>query len=151
VIVGDGSLKAAVMQAAEQRGLSDRLLLTGMRDDVSEILAAFDVFASPSLAEGFSNTILEAMACGLPIVATDVGENARLVVDATGKIVPPADPVALGAAIAAYCNSAERMRDHGAQARRLVERDYTIARMVASYEAVYDRCLATSAARRHAG
>jgi sugar transferase (PEP-CTERM/EpsH1 system associated) len=152
VIVGDGSLKESVAQVAEQRGLSGRLLLTGMRDDVPELLAAFDVFASPSLAEGFSNTILEAMACGLPVVATDVGENARLVVDGTtGKIVPPADPVALGAAIAEYCRSAERVRNDGAEARRRIERDYTIERMVASYEAVYDRCLGAVAAKRHAG
>ena len=142
VIVGDGSLKQEVAELAKRRGLTDKVLLTGLRDDVPEILAAFDLFVSPSLAEGFSNTILEAMACGLPVVATDVGENSRLVVDGrTGRIVPPADAESLGAAIAAYCGSLDRMREDGAEARRQVEREFTIDRMVASYQAVYDRCL----------
>jgi sugar transferase (PEP-CTERM/EpsH1 system associated) len=142
VIVGDGSLRSAVAALAAEKGLADKVLLTGMRDDIPAILAALDLFASPSLAEAFSNTILEAMASGLPVVATDVGENSRLVVDGrTGKIVPPADPESLGAAIAAYCRQPERLRDHGAEARRRVERDFTVDRMVSSYRAVYDRCL----------
>jgi sugar transferase (PEP-CTERM/EpsH1 system associated) len=142
VVVGDGSLQQEVAELAERRGLTGKVLLTGARDDVPDILAAFDLFVSPSLAEGFSNTILEAMACGLPVVATDVGENARLVVAGrTGTIVPPADAESLGAAIAAYCRSSDRMRDDGAEGRRRIEREFTIDRMVASYEAVYDRCL----------
>lgn len=144
VIVGDGSLREQIVEAARRRGISGILLLTGMRNDVPDVLAALDLFVSPSLAEGFSNTILEAMACGLPVVATDVGENARLVVDGkTGSIVPPGDPESLGAAIAAYCRSPERIRDEGLEARRRVEREYTLERMVAGYQAVYDRCLGT--------
>jgi sugar transferase (PEP-CTERM/EpsH1 system associated) len=142
VIVGDGSLKAEIEQLAARLGIAANVLLTGARDDVPDILAALDLFASPSLAEGFSNTILEAMASGLPVVATDVGENARLVVEGqTGKLVPAGDPESLGAAIAEYCRSPDVMRAHGAEARRVVERDYTLDRMVSSYQSVYDRCV----------
>jgi sugar transferase (PEP-CTERM/EpsH1 system associated) len=144
VIVGDGSLREAVARQAELSGIEDRLLLTGVRDDVPSLLSAFDVFASPSLAEGFSNTILEAMACGLPVVATDVGENSRLVVDGkTGKIVPPGDAAALGAALVEYCLDSARIAVEGAEARRRIQSDYTIGRMVAAYEALYDRFLAS--------
>jgi sugar transferase (PEP-CTERM/EpsH1 system associated) len=142
VIVGDGSLREQITTLVDRNRIAEKLLLTGMRDDVPDILAALDVFVSPSLAEGFSNTILEAMACGLPVVATDVGENARLVIDGqTGRIVPPGDPEALGAAIAEYCRSPGRIRGDGAEARRRVEFDYTLDRMVSSYQSVYDRCL----------
>jgi sugar transferase (PEP-CTERM/EpsH1 system associated) len=140
VIVGDGSLRAVIEAEAKRRSLERQLVLTGNRDDVPTILAALDLFASPSLAEGFSNTILEAMASGLPVVATNVGENARLVADGKiGRIVPPADPVALGAAIASYCRSPERLRSEGIEARQRIEREFAIDRMVAGYEAVYDR------------
>ena len=142
VIAGDGSLKDQIEELAERNGLSDRLRLMGRQNDMPEILAALDVFVSPSFAEGFSNTILEAMACRLSIVATDVGENTRLVEDGkTGRIVPPANPELIGAAIAEYCRTPERIRSDGAEARRRIEREYTIDRMVSDYQSVYDRCL----------
>jgi sugar transferase (PEP-CTERM/EpsH1 system associated) len=140
VLVGDGSLRPVVEAEGRKRGLDRVMLLTGARDDVPDLLGAFDLFVLPSLAEGFSNTIIEAMACGLPVVATDVGENARLVANGeTGRIVPPGDPEALGAAIEDYCRAPDRARRDGFEARRRVERDYTIEKMVANYEAVYDR------------
>lgn len=148
VMVGDGSLRQAVEAHARGAGFADRLLLTGTRDDVPDVLRALDLFVSPSLAEGFSNTILEAMACGLPVVATRVGENAALVVDGeTGRLVPPADPAALGEAIAEYCREPERMASHGAAGRRRVEHHYTIERMVSEYESIYDRCLGGTASK----
>ena len=140
VLVGDGSLRAAIEAEASARDLGRVLVMAGSRDDVPELLGAFDLFASPSLAEGFSNTILEAMACGLPVVATNVGENARLVSnEVTGKLVPPGDPAALAAALEDYCRSPERLRAEGAESRRRIEREFTIDRMVKSYEAIYDR------------
>ncbi|RMF83212.1 MAG: glycosyltransferase, partial [Nitrospirae bacterium] len=92
----------------------------------------------PSLAEGISNTLLEAMATGLPVVATRVGGNPELVAEGeTGLLVPPGDPEALGAALASLAADGERRRRFGAAARvRAVER-FSLEAMVARYAACY--------------
>ena len=79
VLIGDGSLRDKVEELVAQEGIQDRVWLAGSREDVPQLLSALDVFVLPSLAEGISNTILEAMACGLPVVATRVGGNEELV------------------------------------------------------------------------
>jgi glycosyltransferase involved in cell wall biosynthesis len=115
VLVGDGPLRAeaeALLAAAGARG---QAWLAGARDDVPELLQGMDVFVLPSIAEGISNTILEAMACGLPVVATRVGGNAELVAAGeTGQLVPASDPEALAQAMLAYAREPARA---GARAR----------------------------------
>ncbi|MBL8249211.1 MAG: glycosyltransferase, partial [Candidatus Competibacter sp.] len=116
--------------------------LAGSRDEVPELLRSLDLFVLPSRAEGISNTILEAMACGLPVVATDVGGNAELVAKGeTGQLVPANDPAALAAAIRGYVDDPDRMRAHGAAGRRRVEARFSLEAMVAAYRAVYDAAL----------
>lgn len=145
VFVGDGSLKDELHSQAAHFGLSENVLLTGARDDVPEVLRAFDVFVSPSLAEGSSNTILEAMASGLPVVATDVGDNSNLVAEGeSGRIVPRADPEALAAALSDYLRSPQKMRSDGVNARLAIEQNFSISRMVSDYRSVYDACLGRS-------
>jgi glycosyltransferase involved in cell wall biosynthesis len=83
-----------------------------------QLLAGLDVFVLPSLFEGISNTILEAMACGLPVVATHTGGNPELVVDGeTGQLVPPAAPDVLADAMAVYLRAPDLARRHGAAAQ----------------------------------
>ncbi|HCB14063.1 MAG TPA: sugar transferase, partial [Gammaproteobacteria bacterium] len=114
VIIGEGSLRAGIESRLNEAGLRDLAWLPGAQDDIPRLLRSFDLFVLPSQAEGISNTILEAMACGLPVVATDVGGNAELVVEnETGRLVPARDPEALALAIQEYVDNPERMRAHG--------------------------------------
>ena len=118
--------------------------------DIPAILRGLDCFVLPSLAEGISNTILEAMATGLPVIATDVGGNRELV-DAgrTGEIVPSADPHALAARILAYVRDPEAGRAAGRAGRARMEREFSLEAMLGRYRALYDRLLAGNV--EHAG
>jgi sugar transferase (PEP-CTERM/EpsH1 system associated) len=142
VIIGEGSLRAEMESLLNEAGWRDLAWLPGARDDVPELLQTLDLFVLPSQAEGISNTILEAMACGLPVVATAVGGNAELVVDGeTGRLVPASDPEALAAAIHEYVDAPERMLTHGAAGRRRIEEQFSMEAMVAAYLKVYDAVL----------
>ena len=138
ILVGDGKLRReveAILHAARVRELA---WFAGERSDVVPLLQGLDCFVLPSLAEGVSNTILEAMACGLPVVATRVGANADLVEDnVTGATVAAGDSHALARAIGAYFATPETARQHGRQARERVVRRFSLERMVAEYERVY--------------
>jgi glycosyltransferase involved in cell wall biosynthesis len=102
-MIGDGPLRAQAQAMLEQAGLADRRGCRGERDDVPEILRGLDCFVLPSLAEGVSNTILEAMASGLPVIATAVGGNGELIDQGrTGQLVAAADIEAMARKIAAY-------------------------------------------------
>jgi glycosyltransferase involved in cell wall biosynthesis len=99
-VAGGGELQRDLAGQAEEAGISDRFLLLGYRDDVECLLKAADIFVMPSLREGTSIAILEAMAAGVPVVATEVGGNPELIVDrVTGMLVPPRDHEALSGAI----------------------------------------------------
>lgn len=141
-MVGDGALRNAVSDTLRDAGYADQVWIPGDRDNVQELYRAFDIFVLPSLAEGISNTILEAMASGLPVVATSVGGNPELVLDKrTGFLVPPDDPVAMAAAIRKYVANRELLREHGTAARLRAEAEFGIRNMVARYLAVYDRVM----------
>jgi len=153
VVVGDGPAKAEIAQMLGEAGVADLAWLPGARDDVASVLRMLDVFALPSLAEGISNTILEAMATGLPVVATDVGGNAELVLhEGTGVVIPSSDVGAMAAALARYAQAPDVARSHGAAGRARAERLYGIDTMVSHYDALYERLLARSRrmARRRA-
>jgi len=142
VIVGAGSLRAEIESLLNGAGLRNLAWLPGARDDVPEWLRTLDLFVLPSQAEGISNTILEAMACGLPVVATAVGGNAELVMDgATGRLVPANDPQALAAALGELIDDLERMSAYGAAGRRRVEERFSMDAMTAAYLRVYDTVL----------
>jgi sugar transferase (PEP-CTERM/EpsH1 system associated) len=138
VMVGDGPLRARVAEILEQAGVRDLAWLPGERADVPQIMRGMDCFALPSLAEGISNTILEAMASGLPVVATDVGGNPDLVENAvTGRLVRAADRTALAAAVLEYFREPPVARRHGEAGRSRTERDLSLDRMAADYERLY--------------
>ena len=97
-----------------------------------------DLFVLPSKAEGISNTILEAMATGLPVVATAVGGNPELVVDGeTGSLVPSQDPKAMADAIECYINDPAMLKRHGSAGRKRVEASFSMEAMMNNYLAVY--------------
>lgn len=146
LVVGDGELRAELEQAVQQRSLSGAVVFAGRRDDVADVLSAFDVFVLSSATEGLAVTLLEAMAAGLPVVATRVGGNPEVVVDGdTGSIVPPRDPAALGAAIGEMLSDracAKRMGERGAERAR---GRFGIDAMVNGYVALYDALAARRA------
>ncbi|MDJ0909462.1 MAG: TIGR03088 family PEP-CTERM/XrtA system glycosyltransferase [Woeseiaceae bacterium] len=137
-IVGDGPSREEVEAAIADAELTDVCWLPGGREDIPAILRTYDVFVLPSLAEGISNTILEAMASGLPIVATRVGGNDLLVEDGVnGQIVPAADSDSLGSAIEAVVDDTELRNRRGEHSRRLVEEKFSLASMVDRYRSLY--------------
>lgn len=141
-IIGDGVLLDDVKHRLNEAGLDDSVWLPGARDDAAQLLRCFDIFVQPSLAEGISNTILEAMSTGLPIVATDVGGNPELVDrEETGLLVPPADPESLSRAIGVYVDSKDMRLSAGRSARQRVEQRFSIDAMVDQYLALYNSAI----------
>lgn len=143
VIIGDGELRDPIVQALHHAGLTQHSWVPGFRDDVPKILQSLDVFVLPSLAEGISNTILESMACGVPVIATDVGGNSELVQHGVnGIIVPPANVDALSLAIERYANNASMRVEHGRSGRTRVVECFSMSYMLKNYLSLYDELLA---------
>lgn len=139
LIVGDGPSRAECLGMLQRAGVAHRAWLPGERSDIPQMLRAMDLFVLPSLAEGSSNTILEAMASGLPVVATAVGGNTELVHPGfTGILVPPKSPELMAAAIADYCRIPEMGARHGNRARTQVIASHSLPAMARGYLAVYD-------------
>ena len=138
VMVGSGPQRAEAERILRDADVADLAWFAGERSDVADVLRGLDCFVLPSLAEGISNTILEAMASALPVVATRVGGNADLLAEGmTGRLVPRADSAALAGAIAAYAADPASARRHGEAGRQRVEQHFSLERMVRSYEALY--------------
>jgi glycosyltransferase involved in cell wall biosynthesis len=147
VIAGDGPLRGELEAQAVALGVRDRVLFLGSRDDSVELMAAFDVFVLPSVVEGMSNALIEAMAVGRPVVATDVGGNPEVVVDGeTGILVPKAAPDHLAAAIVKLLGAPEMAAEMGAAGRRRVVQHYRVEAMARQIEAMYDALLREKAA-----
>lgn len=148
VIVGSGALRAqmeAILRAADAGALA---WFAGDREDVAELLRGFDAFVLPSRAEGISNTLLEAMASGLPIVATAVGGNLELIErGVTGQLVPSGDVEAMARAIAADFGDPAAARQRGSAARQAALRRFSLDGMVAAYANLYDGLLTQARAR----
>lgn len=139
-VLGDGPLLADLRAMAAAAGVGDVVWLPGARDDVAELLRGFSIFALASLAEGTPGAALEAMASGLPVVATRVGGMPEVVDDGvTGYLVPAADSAAMAVALARYALDPALAASHGAAARRRVLQYYGMAAMVAGYQALYDQ------------
>lgn len=142
VLVGDGPLRPQVEQVLQQQGVADLAWLAGERSDVPAIMRGLHGFVLPSRAEGISNTILEAMACGLPVLATRVGGNADLIAEGeTGLIVPAADPAAMAKALVQLADAPERAHAMGQAGRRRVLERFSLQAMVRSYQTIYDQQL----------
>lgn len=146
-VVGAGPLQAAVRAIVRDAGVDDLCWLPGERADVAALMRRFDCFVLPSRAEGVSNTILEAMASGLPVLATAVGGNPELVQPGrTGELVPPGDSAALARALVALAAEPQRAHALGRAGRAEVERRFSLAAMVGAYRALYERELHARAA-----
>ena len=138
VVIGDGSLRPELTAILEQAQATGLAWMPGFLDQTADIYRALDLFVLPSRGEGTSNTILEAMASGLPVVATSVGGNPNLVTEGiTGRLLPAEQPAALASAIVEYAEHPRQAATHGAAGRERVLRDFSIAAMVKGYGALY--------------
>jgi len=145
VIVGDGALRPRVEALLSDAGVRELAWLAGERADVPQFMRGLDCFVLPSRAEGVSNTILEAMATRLPIIATRVGGNVELIESGmSGTLVPPANPDALARAIIAYYNDYTLARRHAKAAHLVAVTRFSLATMVAAYARVYEHALAAA-------
>lgn len=144
-IVGDGSRRAELEALARARGVDGIVEFLGHREDVPALLAQADVFVLPSRSEAFPNGAIEAMAAGLPVIASAVGGLLDLVApDRTGILVDPGDPQALAGALQSLVETPSRARAMGAAAREDVLARYSFDRMVRSFEDLYETELGTT-------
>ena len=139
-IVGDGPLLPALRERVAREAWGHQVWLPGARADVAQIMRGYSVFVLPSLSEGTPVTILEAMATGLPVVASRVGGVPQLVIDGqTGLLSDPADPHSLAGAIGAYIADPALAGRHGAAGRARVEAHFCVDTMVTQYDTLYGR------------
>ena len=138
LIAGDGSMRGAIEAHIERDNLKDRVHLLGAILDIPAFLASLDGFVLPSISEGFSNAVMEAMAASLPVVATDTGGTRDLVVDGeTGFVVPPRDARQLADRLDVLCRDAKLRRKMGEAGRWRVVRHFTTQNMSRQYEELY--------------
>ena len=142
ILVGEGPERPALERCIAEQGLGDTVWLAGDREDIPELLACLDVFVLPSLGEGISNTVLEAMATGLPVIATRVGGNPELVDHGvSGLLVPAGDAAALAQAMGELLDDPARCEQMGRMALQRARTTFDWDTTVAEYLQVYDELL----------
>jgi glycosyltransferase involved in cell wall biosynthesis len=137
IIIGDGPERGRLQAASVEYGLEHHVHFLGYRSDARDWLAACDVYVNTSISEGISLTILEAMAAGLPVIATRVGGTPEILDAACGILVPARNPQAVAAALVQLAREPERRRKLGHAARVRVEERFTLERMIQQYCDVY--------------
>ena len=143
LFVGDGPDQSALMQQAQSAGLAERITFLGDQLDIPHLLPALDIFVLPSLYEGLPNVVLEAMACGLPVVATAVGGTPELVIDReSGLLIPPKEPIILAEALSQLILDPEQRARLGKAAKARVEQHFSIENTVLRTEQLYTQALA---------
>lgn len=148
VIVGEGPLQAPIMEILNAGGCAQLAWLPGARDDIDALLRAFDVFVLPSLNEGISNTILEAMACGLPVIAAGVGGNPELIEEGvTGRLVASDNPAQMAQALGDYLDQRMVAASHGRAGRERAVARFSLERMVQQYVELYEQLLGQRVSR----
>ncbi len=136
------TLESRLHALVRERGLSDRVRFLGHLDDVSRLMAAMDLLVFPSRFEAFSRALLEAMACGLPVVASDAGGILEAVADGeTGRLVHGVDPERLAEGMLELIDDPDKRRRWGAAARLRAEREFSVAQTARQTERVYVRLL----------
>ena len=137
-MLGDGPLREKCLQLCRDAGIEDSVLLPWERSDIPEQMRKLDIFVLPSLAEGVSNTILEAMATALPVISTRVGGNPELVEEGvSGLLFDSDDRDSLVTALEYYLDHPDIAQRHGARGRELVEAHYSMQTMVDAYDHLY--------------
>ncbi len=137
VLAGDGTLREQLISEARALGIEDKVIFAGARNDIPELLRSADCLVLNSYSEGLPNVVLEAMACGLPIIATAVGSLPELLKGERGYLIDVNDSDALSVALRAMCFDVELRSDYAINARDYVSRYYSLGQMVENYQAAY--------------
>jgi len=139
---GDGEERPRIQNLMARLSVLDRIQLMGRRDDIADIMSRSDVLVLPSRSEGLPLALLEAMACGLPVIATDVGGISEVITSGeNGILIPPDDPQKLANVVDALLDDPQRGADLAAAARTTVETHFTLAQTAAGYLSVYEESL----------
>lgn len=142
LIVGKGELRDELEDQFNHLGLENKVVFTGERSDIHDLLQNMDVFVTTSLYEGMSNAIMEAMAAGLPVLATDVGGNGELVIDGqTGFLCPSKDAMALADGVTSLINSEKEAKRMGENGRKRILNEFTVEKMLRETENIYMKLL----------
>jgi glycosyltransferase involved in cell wall biosynthesis len=142
LFAGRGQLETELKAEVKRLGLDGRVHFLGLRQDVARILALLDVFVLPSLSEGLSMAILEAMMAGKPVVATAVGGNPELVLDGkSGFLVPPRDSQALARSVTALLMNRQQAAQFAEEGKRRAEGQFSLRTMVNAYQTLYEERL----------
>jgi glycosyltransferase involved in cell wall biosynthesis len=149
LLVGDGELRASLEAQVANAALDERIHFMGSRSDVADLLAASDLFVLPSLWEGLSMALLEAMATGLPIVASEVSGTVQAIVPGEhGLLIPPGEPQAIVDAIGQLLSDPDRARKMGSAAQARVNAEFSARKQADDHLALYDRTLAGQSVSR---
>ncbi|MEW6333849.1 MAG: glycosyltransferase [Thermodesulfobacteriota bacterium] len=141
-IQGSNEYKADMARLVDELGIGGRCLFMGNRDDVERLYCLCDLTVLPSLFEGVPNVALESMACGIPVIVTEISDNARIVLDGrVGCVIPPGNEVALCESICRLLADGERRRQMGREARVWVESEFSMSRMADKTARVYQEAL----------
>ena len=139
VLVGDGPERDDLRKLVKELSLEGCVRFLGYRDDVEHLLQMMDIFVLNSISEGTSIAILEAMAAGLPVVATSTGGTPDIVEDrGTGLLVPPRDFSGTSAAILTLIRNPQMRKSMGARGRKRVRECFSVERMIRNYESLYE-------------
>ncbi len=148
-IIGEGDERRPLEQLANRMGLKQHLIFHGSRPDVSRLLESASIGVLTSTSEGFSNSLLEYMRAGLPIVATAVGGNKEAVVNGkTGFLIPPQDHAALAQKLNQLLQDSQLRREMGGEGRRLLEEKFSLKRMIESHQDYYESIAAGGQAQK---
>jgi len=137
LLAGDGPVRAELEQEAQALGVSPHVRFLGDRRDVPAVLASLDISVLPSVSESLSNSIIESMAQGVPVVAARVGGNVELVSEDRGALVPAEDDAALAAALSRLLQDETLRRSMGENARSFARANFTIEKMRQRHEELY--------------
>jgi glycosyltransferase involved in cell wall biosynthesis len=142
LLVGDGPLRSAIERGVGRRGLEERVVFTGARHDVDRLLPGCNVVALPSWEEGIPVSAVEAMACGVPVVATRVGGTPEVIEDGrTGLLVPPGDPKTLAAALLRLLRQPDYALALGKEGRTVAKERFDVSGMVTKTALLYQELL----------
>ncbi len=144
LLAGDGPEKESLEKLIVKLNLTEHIRLLGQREDIADLMNLYDIFVLPSRCEGLSNTLLEAMSCGTPVLAADVGGNGEIIAEGTsGYLYPTDDSDALAKHLTCLLLNTSLREDLGRQARKHIEDNFSLETMVNNYENTYQELLLT--------
>ncbi len=152
LVVGSGDYKTALVEMAENAGLKKRIIFSGMRSDIPELLSIADVFVLPTLTEALPTVLMEAMAARKPIIASDVGGVPEIISDKeNGFLLPPKDPAKLAEACIELVTAPDLRKKMGDAGWKTVNKIFNIRRQVKQLEILYDELLALNGKKNEIG